>query len=164
MAATVGAALHWWARTRGDDTAIIVTEDRLSYRQLHDWSSRLARRLADEGVKPGDRVGLLGPNSFQWPVTALAIMKSGAVLVPMNARLKPAEIRKVADDAGLSALIAAPAHIGRARDARARGREFSGRGFDPVDAERSGPPDDFRIDRAPEEPIALIFTSGSTGL
>ena len=164
MATTVGAALHWWARTKGDETAIIVAEDRLTYRQLHDWSSRLARRLADDGVKPGDRIGLLAPNTLQWPVAALAIMKSGAVVVPMNARLKPAEIRKVADDAGLSALIAAPAHIGSAQDARASGREFSVLGFDTVDAERSGPPDDFRIDRAPEEPIALIFTSGSTGL
>jgi fatty-acyl-CoA synthase len=164
MAATVGAALHWWARTKGDDTAIIVAEDQLSYRQLHDWSSRLARRLADDGVKPGDRIGLLAPNTLQWPVAALAIMKSGAVLVPMNSRLKPAEIRKVADDSGLSAVIAAPSHIGSAQDARSSGREFSVLGFDTVDAERSGEPDDFRIDCASEEPIAVIFTSGSTGL
>src|SRR6201993_3407120 len=164
MAATVGAALHWWARTKGDDTAIIVADDRLTYRQLHDWSSRLARRLSDEGVKPGDRVGLLGPNSLQWPVTALAIMKSGAVLVPLNSRLKPAEIRKIADDAGISSMISAPSPVAAAEAARTSGREFSVVGFDIVDAERSGEPDDFRVDGAPEEPIAVIFTSGSTGL
>ena len=73
MAATVGAALHWWARTKADETAIIVAEERLTYRQLHEWSSRLARRLAGDGVKPGDRVGLLAPNSLHWPVAALAI-------------------------------------------------------------------------------------------
>ncbi len=113
MTATVGSALHWWARTKGDQPAILLGEDQLSYRQLHDRSGRLARRLADDGVKPGDRVGLLAPNALQWPVAALAIMKAGAVLVPFNARLRPAEVRKIADDAGLSMLIAAPSLVSK---------------------------------------------------
>ncbi len=164
MAATVGSALNWWARTKGEDTALIVAEDRLTYRQLHDWSSRLARRLTDEGVKPGDRVGLLGPNSLDWPVTALAIIKAGAVLVPLNARLKAAEIRKVADDSGLSLVLANQAHAQTAEEARSGGRDFVVLDFTVVQDERLGVPDDFRIDRAPEDPIAIIFTSGSTGL
>jgi fatty-acyl-CoA synthase len=164
MAATVGSALQWWARTNPDHPAILLGDDRLSYRELHDWSGRLARRLADDGVKPGDRVGLLAPNSLQWPVAALAIMKAGAVLVPFNARLKPAEVRKIADDAGLSMLIAAPSHTAIAHEARRAGREFAVLSFDGVDAERTGDPDDFRVDRTGEEPIAVIFTSGSTGL
>src|ERR1700758_5651961 len=125
MAATVGSALHWWARTKGDQPAILLGSDQLSYRQLHDWSGRLARQLADDGVKPGDRVGLLAPNSLQWPVAALAILKSGAVLVPLNSRLKPAEIGKVADDAGMSAVIAAPTHVATAESARAGDRAFA---------------------------------------
>lgn len=164
MATSVGSALHWWARTKGDDAAIILGEDRLTYRDLHNWSGRLARRLADSGVKPGDRVGVLAPNMLQWPVAALAIIKCGAVLVPMNARLKPSEIRKVADDSGLSALVAAPANLGNAEDARVGGREFTVLGLDVVDGEKEGDADDFRIDREPDEPIAVIFTSGSTGL
>ena len=164
MAATVGSALHWWARTKGDQPAILLGEDQLSYRQLHDWSGRLARRLVDDGVKPGDRLGLLAPNALQWPVAALAIMKAGAVLVPLNARLKPAEVRKIADDAGLSLLIAAPSHTAVAQEAREAGREFAVLSFDTVDGERTGEPDDFRVDRAGAEPIAVIFTSGSTGL
>ncbi|TAM69723.1 AMP-binding protein [Mycobacterium sp.] len=164
MAATVGSALHWWARTKGDQPAVVLAEDQLSYRQLHDWSGRLARRLVDDGVKPGDRIGLFAPNALQWPVAALAIMKAGAVLVPFNARLKPAEIRKIADDAGLSLMIAAPSTTTVAHEARESGRDFAVLSFDTVNAERTGQPDDFRIDRAAEEPIAVIFTSGSTGL
>jgi fatty-acyl-CoA synthase len=164
MAATIGSALHWWARTKGEVPAILLGDDQLSYRQLHDWSGRMARRLADEGVKPGDRVGLFAPNTLQWPVAALAIMKAGAVLVPFNARLKPAEVRKIADDAGLSLLIAAHSHTAIAHEACQAGREFAVLSLDAVDAERTGEPDDFRIDRAGEEPIAVIFTSGSTGL
>lgn len=164
MAATVGSALHWWARTKGDQPAIILGAEQLSYRQSHDWSGRLARRLVDDGVKPGDRVGVLAPNALQWPVAALGIMKSGAVMVPFNARLKAAEIRKIADDAGLSLLIAAPTHTAVAHEAREAGREFAVLSFDYVDAERTGAPDDFRVDPAGDEPIAVIFTSGSTGL
>ncbi len=164
MAATVGSALHWWARTKGDQPAIILGAEQLSYRRLHDWSGRLARRLVDDGVKPGDRVGVLAPNALQWPVAALGIMKSGAVMVPFNARLKAAEIRKIADDAGLSLLIAAPTHTAVAHEAREAGREFAVLSFDYVDAERTGAPDDFRVDPAGDEPIAVIFTSGSTGL
>src|SRR6516164_3280466 len=164
MAATAGSARHSWARTKGDQPAILLGDDQLSYRQLHDWSGRLARRLSDDGVKPGDRVGLLAPNAMQWPVAALAIMKAGAVLVPFNARLKPAEVRKIADDAGLSLLIAAPSHTAVAHEACRAGREFAVLSFDSVDAERTGAPDDFRIDRGGGEPIAVIFTSGSTGL
>lgn len=164
MTATVGSALRWWARTKGDENAILIGDEGLTYRQLEHWSSRLGRQLADQGVKPGDRVGLLAPNALQWPVAALAILKCGAILVPLNARLKPAEIRKVADDAGLTALISAPAQFAQAEQARVIGREFEVHGFDIVDAQRSGGPDDFRIDRDVEEPIAVIFTSGSTGM
>lgn len=167
MAATVGSALNWWAKTKGDVVAIRVGDEHLTYRDLHDWSSRLARKLVDSGVSPGDRVGLLSPNLLQWPVVALAVIKAGAVLVPFNARLKPAEIRKVADDAGLSRLISAPGTLAAAEAAAADGA-FEVLGFDIVDDVRDdvqgGERDDFRIERAPEDPIAVIFTSGSTGL
>jgi fatty-acyl-CoA synthase len=164
MAATVGSALNWWAKNKGDHVAIRVGDDQLTYRELQHWSSRLARQLVDSGVKPGDRVGLLSPNMLQWPVAALAILKTGALLVPFNARLKPAEVRKVADDSGLSALVAAPGQLAIAHEAKESGREFTVLGFDTVDAARDGEPDDFCIDRNLEDPVAVIFTSGSTGL
>ncbi|KUH67531.1 fatty-acid--CoA ligase [Mycolicibacterium novocastrense] len=164
MAATVGSALKWWARTKGNRVAIRVGAEQLTYRELQDWSSRVARKLVDEGVKPGDRVGLLSPNALQWPVIALAILKTGALLVPFNARLKPAEIRKVADDSGLSAMVAGPGPLAAATEAKGSGREFALLGFDAVDTLRDGGPEDFCIDRGLEDPIALIFTSGSTGL
>ena len=110
MAATVASAVRWWARTAGDRPAIVVDDDTLTYRELHDWTGRVARRLADAGVKPGDRVGLFAPNCLHWPLAALAVLRSGAVLVPLNSRLRPAEVRKVADDAGISAMFAPASH------------------------------------------------------
>jgi fatty-acyl-CoA synthase len=164
MAATVGSALHWWARTKGDATAVVVDDERLTFRELHDWSGRLARRLTELGIRPGDRVGLAAPNCLQWPVVALAVLKSGAVLVPLNPRFKAAEIRKTADDAEFSAVIAAPAQRDSVDEARAAGGDFVVHGLDIVDGQRSGPAEDFRVDLEPTEPIAVIFTSGSTGM
>lgn len=164
MAATVGSALHWWARTAGDRAAVIVDDDTLTYRQLDDWSSRVARRLVDAGIKPGDRVGLLAPNCLYWPVAALAVFKAGAVLVPLNSRLKPAELRKVADDAGVSAVFAASTHLAVAQDALEGGREFDILDLDGVAAQRIGDADEFRVETDAEDAIAVIFTSGSTGL
>ena len=57
MAATIGAALNWWARTKGDETALIVGEQQLTYRELHDWSGRWRAHSRERGIEPGDRVG-----------------------------------------------------------------------------------------------------------
>ncbi|MDW5610697.1 class I adenylate-forming enzyme family protein [Mycolicibacterium sp. D5.8-2] len=164
MAATVGSALSWWARTKGGQPAVHVGNDTTTYGELAHWSGRLARRLAESGVAPGDRVGLLSPNAIQWPAAALAVIKSGAVLVPLNSRLKPAEIRKVADDAGITLVITHPSHRESAERAAALGQPFAVLDFDVVDRLRVGAPDDFSVERPADDPIAVIFTSGSTGL
>lgn len=164
MTATIGAALDWWARTKGSTTALVVSEETLTYRELRNWSSRIARHVADQGIKPGERVGLLGPNSLTWPAAALGILKSGAVLVPLNSRFKPAELRAIADEAGLSAVIADPGFTGLAEETAALGDGFGVIPYADLDAVRAGGDDDFRVDIAAEEPAAVIFTSGSTGL
>lgn len=164
MAATVASALRWWARTKGDQTAVVVDGEEISYRQLQHWSSRLARRLAADGVRPGDRIGLLAANCLHWPVVALAVLKTGAVLVPMNARLKAAEIRKIADDATVSGVIAATAQFPAALEAGGSGTPFTLWNLDIADTDIDGAADDFALEIEPEAPIAVIFTSGSTGL
>ncbi|CRK54028.1 Fatty-acid--CoA ligase [Rhodococcus sp. RD6.2] len=164
MAATIGSALHWWADTKGDQRALIVDDEALTYRQLQDWSSRVARRIVDAGIAPGDRVGVVGPNSITWPVLALGVLKAGAVLVPLNPRLKPAELRKVLDDAGAVLTIAPAEFAEQIEQTRARGAEFQALSFDDFAGLRDGGRDDFRIDRGYEDPVAILFTSGSTGL
>ncbi|EME19777.1 class I adenylate-forming enzyme family protein [Rhodococcus triatomae] len=164
MAATIGSALHWWADTKGDQRALIVDDETLTYRQLQDWSSRVARRIADAGIAPGDRVGVLGPNSITWPVLALGVIKAGAVLVPLNPRLKPAELRKVLDDAGAVMTIAPTEFTEQIEQTRELGTDFQALSFGDFTGLRDGDRDDFRIDRDYDEPVAILFTSGSTGL
>ncbi|GAB3141466.1 long-chain fatty acid--CoA ligase [Amycolatopsis stemonae] len=159
MSATVGAALAWWARNRPTAAAFVFDDETLDYATVESWSSRIAEHLRSEGVRAGDRVGLFAPNSVPWPVAALGVIKAGAVLVPLNSRFKPAELRKVLDDSGAEVVIAGDALKGVAEEAGVT----TVVPFSAVDVLRSGPATAFRIDRAEDEPIAVIFTSGSTG-
>ncbi|SEC11726.1 fatty-acyl-CoA synthase [Rhodococcus pyridinivorans] len=164
MASTVGSALHWWAKTKGEQNAIVVADEALTYRELQDWSSRVARTIVDRGVEAGQRVGVLGPNSLTWPVVALGVLKAGAVLVPLNPRYKPAELRKVADDSGLTLVVTPSEFTTVVDDARALGDTFDILEFSDIVPLREGGQDDFRIDVGPDEPTAVLFTSGSTGM
>ncbi|MGQ0629715.1 MAG: class I adenylate-forming enzyme family protein [Sporichthyaceae bacterium] len=164
MTASVTSALRWWARTKGEDTALILDEDSLSFRELQDWSSAVGRDLAARGVKAGDRVGVLGGNSLEWCAAALGVLKSGAVLVPLNPRLVAPELHTIATDAGASAVIADTAFEPLLKEVQALGAELSVVGFDTVADLRGGPTDDFVVEIAPDDPAMVIFTSGTTGL
>ncbi len=165
MTATIGKALDWWARTKGDTTAVVFSGSQISYRALRDWSSRIARLLVEtRGVAPGNRVGLLGPNSLEWPAAALGVLKAGGVLVPLNSRYRPAELRKIADEAGIDVVIVAPGFEQLAEDTAAVGRPFAIVSYTELVDLRDGGIDDYRVDLEPDEPTTILFTSGSTGL
>jgi fatty-acyl-CoA synthase len=164
MATSVGSALHWWARTKGDETALVFGDDTIDYRTLRDWSSAIARTLHDHGVAEGDRVGLLGGNTPEWAAVALGVMKAGAVLVPLNPRLVAAELHKLVQDSGATWVVAEAGFTGLLDDVRGLGSTFGTVDIAGLSALRGGGYDDFRIDRDPHEPVALLFTSGSTGL
>lgn len=163
MTATVGSALDWWARTQPTRAAYVFDEETLDYATVDAWTSRLAEHLRAEGVAPGDRVGVLAPNSVPWPIAALAVLKAGAVLVPLNSRFKPAELRKILDDAGATAIISDDALKGVVEEANSLGTPVAVVPFSAVEVLRDGEPSAFRVDRGVDEPIAIIFTSGSTG-
>ncbi|KLU08341.1 o-succinylbenzoate--CoA ligase [Kocuria sp. SM24M-10] len=89
----------------GPKVAVIHGDDALTYRQLHERSARLAGALASAGVRPRDRVALLGENSPAFLETLFAVGMVGAVLVPLNTRLAVPEIRYQLEDSGAKLLI-----------------------------------------------------------
>lgn len=164
MTATIGAALAWWARTQPEAPAFVFADETLDYGTVEHWSSRVARKLTEQGVSEGDRVGLMGGNTVPWPVAALAVMKAGGVLVPLNPRFKPAELRKVLDDSGATVVIADDPLVPTVTGAADLGGAVTTVTFSDVLSVREGGVDTFRVDRGDEDPIAVIFTSGSTGM
>ncbi|GGB37287.1 fatty-acyl-CoA synthase [Flexivirga endophytica] len=83
------------ARMTPDKAALVQDGHRVSYRQLHLSSTRLARGLRGRGVAAGDRVAFLGLNSIELVTAMFATASLGAVFVPLNTRLAPPELRYV---------------------------------------------------------------------
>lgn len=169
MAASIACALEYWARSKGEADALVFAAERVSFRELRDWSGRFGRDLADRGVEPGDRVGLLGGNTVEWATAAFAVLRAGGVLIPINPRLVPAEMHTLLQSSGVSVVLAETAYTDRLAEVTDLGSKFdvldlaTAREFQQSSAETAGD-ESFRVERDPDDPLAVIFTSGSTGL
>ena len=86
-------------------TAIIAKEEELTFATLNRRVHALAGHLQNEGVKQGERVGVLLPNCAAIPLSYFATQKIGAVTVILDARLKGKELQGVLCDADLKLLI-----------------------------------------------------------
>ena len=65
----------------------------------------IALGLADLGVQPGDRVGLISENRPEWSIVDLAILSAGGVVVPLYTTQAPDQIRFILEDSGARALL-----------------------------------------------------------
>ena len=96
------------------DRPVVVSEaGRITHAELDDQSRRLAGRLVAAGVSKAGRVGLMAPNGLEWVVTAMAVMRIGAVLVPLSTLLKPPELQAQLEVASVSHLVVAREFRGR---------------------------------------------------
>jgi acyl-CoA synthetase (AMP-forming)/AMP-acid ligase II len=92
-------------RERPDATAMIFGERSTSYGELDRYSNRIANGLIGLGIENQERIGYLGKNSDHYFALLLGATKAGAVLVPINWRLAPAEIATILADAGITLLF-----------------------------------------------------------
>ena len=69
-----------------DATAVVAGRTRLTYRQLDAWTRDVAQLLRQQGVAPGDRVGLFFGRSVESVVSTLAVVRAGAAYVPLDER------------------------------------------------------------------------------
>lgn len=89
---TLGDLIDEMAARYPANLALICGEDRLTYTQLRDEASNLARGLLALGVRPGDRVASLISNRPEFLITCLAVAKVGAVFAPLNTWHQPREL------------------------------------------------------------------------
>ena len=62
----------------------------ITNQQLYDQETKLAKHLVNTGIRRGDRVGILGPNSISWIIGEFAIIMAGALSVHMTIGRKDA--------------------------------------------------------------------------
>ncbi|WP_246430411.1 AMP-binding protein [Streptomyces rectiverticillatus] len=89
-----------------DRPAVVDGDFRCTYAQLWDRSQRLAGLLAENGVRPGDRVCVLAPNTHLMLEAHYGVPLAGAVLVALNTRLAPAEIAYILEHSGARLVLA----------------------------------------------------------
>lgn len=84
----------------GDHTALIGNGRRRTYKELADWTNRLAHALTEDlGVKPGNRVLIRSANNPAMVACWLAATKAGAVVVNTMPMLRAGELSKIVDKA-----------------------------------------------------------------
>ncbi len=147
------------ASRRHSRTAVVCGASALSYADLERLAASIGRRLAGKGAGAGDRVAALFPNCHLYLATYFAALQAGLVLVPLNTRLTPAELRAILAHSEARALIGAPELL---RPLLGDGERAGGEGFItaalPVAARAP------RADEAaPPDMAHLYYTSGTTG-
>ena len=91
------------AKGFGDHTALIGNGRRRTYKELTDWTNRLAHALVEDlGVKPGNRVLIRSANNPAMVAAWLAATKAGAVVVNTMPMLRAGELAKIVDKAEIT--------------------------------------------------------------
>lgn len=92
----------------------------LTYRQLNDQVNRFAAALQGLGVKKGDRVVVMFPNSPQFIIAAYGAWRAGAILVPCNPLYVPRELEHLINDAEAETFVVMSSFYERLKSIRAR--------------------------------------------
>ncbi|MQA14281.1 MAG: long-chain-fatty-acid--CoA ligase [Pseudonocardiaceae bacterium] len=107
------ASLDHHAERRPDAEVLRCGDRRLTYRELHGRVDAVAAGLAERGVDRGDVVALLLLNCPEFLETTLAVAKLGAVFLPLNYRLAPAEWAYILGHGRARVVVSEPELAGR---------------------------------------------------
>src|SRR5919112_960781 len=145
--------------------ALKLDDGIVTYAQLDDLTARVAGLLAEKGVEPGDRVGIMLPNVPYFAIAYYGVLRAGGVVVPMNVLLKGREVTIYLDNPEAKLLFAWHGFEDAAREGSTEAGaelvtvkpgEFEGLAgaADPVAglAERDG-----------SDTAVILYTSGTTG-
>ena len=157
-ATTLDRLLTAQAGRTPDAVAVIADGDnrQLSYRELDQRAERLARQLRANGVGPGTPIGVLARLGLDLICAAVAVLKAGAIFVPLDPDQPDARLEFLVGDCGAPVVLAA----GRLAPRLPATIQVLPLEYDP-DLPHDGPG---TATAQPGDPAYLIYTSGSTGI
>ena len=157
----------------GDHTALIGNGRRRTYKELADWTNRLAHALtADLGIRPGNRLLIRSANNPAMVACWLAATKAGAVVVNTMPMLRAGELKKYVDKAEITHALCDTRLMDEmtacAKDSRFLKivAGFDGTANHDAELDRLAlekPVQFDSIDTAQDDVALIGFTSGSTG-
>jgi long-chain acyl-CoA synthetase len=167
---------------------LVHEDERATIGQARGAAIAFARRLIDDGVKPGDRVAIIMRNLPEWPVAFWAGVLAGAIVTPLNAWWTGAELEYGLKDSGSSIVVVDNERYERIREhlpncpdvrkvyiARAK-EEIADPAVQRLES-AIGPVSswgshaggnamtgaDELVQRGPDDDVAIFYTSGTTG-
>lgn len=137
-----------------DKVAVTFGQKNLTYRQLDDAVNGIAGALYKKGIKPGGRVGIYMERAVWMPVAMLAVLRCGAIYVPMDPMYPAQRLRWMVEDAAMAIILTDPIHM----------HEVHGFGAEALLVENAINAECGPVPESDLEQLAyIIFTSGSTG-
>ena len=104
---TIGSLVDERATRDGSREALVFEGRRWTFAEFSRDVDAVARGLIDLGIGPGDKVSLWMMNRPEWIYAALAVMRIGAVLVPINTRFRTDDAAYVLNQSDSTTLIIA---------------------------------------------------------
>lgn len=167
------------ARLYPDETAYVEIRPlsnrrkAVTWREFHARTNRLANALLRRGVRKETGVFLLGKNSLNWMECYFGVLKTGAIIIPLNFRFTDRDISHCADVAGPTAFIFDPEYGARIESLKASLKTVENyicmgetdlpgiENFEMVIGQASPAAQRAQLDD--QHTCALYFTSGTTG-
>ncbi len=97
--------LHMAAVLDPDKVAVDFCGTEITFSELYSYSNRLANGLIEAGIKKGDRIGLMLPNSPQLVMAFWALLETGAIILNLNPMYTAEELEAMASKTGMTGMI-----------------------------------------------------------
>lgn len=102
---TIGMALDEAARQYGDRVATVFHNGAVTYNQLKQTADLIACGFLKLGIGKGDKIAIWMAGYSEWALVYFALMRIGAIIVPVNTRYRPEEIEYVLNKSRASLLV-----------------------------------------------------------
>jgi long-chain acyl-CoA synthetase len=163
---TIVEALDRAVRLFPDRVALEVPEGDVTYADLAELVEGTAERLAEEGLRPGDRLAVCLPNGLDIVVAIWACARAGLVFVGLSTRLQPPQWAYMLRHSGASLALGAPEYLDGVRRAAADAGMPAGAAR-PVGDHLTGRRRPWKGESIPfpseDDVYGVIYTSGTTG-
>ncbi len=169
---TLAQALFRNARRAPHRTALVSAGARRTYAELDARVNQTAHALAATGLRKGDRLALMSPNTEGFVDTFYAAMRLGLVVVPVNPRLAAPEVTYLLDDSGARAFVfdSMLAQVALQGCAAAAEKPAVVLASDPTDKHdslaaraRAASAEDPGVEVTEDDDAEILYTSGTTG-
>jgi long-chain acyl-CoA synthetase len=166
------------ARREPGKVALILDDIKLRYAELNGAANKVANGLVKLGVKPGDKVALMLPNTPHFVIAYYAILKAGGVVVPLNVLFKRHEVEYHLEDSDATALIVWEGFLGEAAEGFSKAKNCHNLivaqapgstapipdGALPLNALMADTSPVFdTVQTMPDDTAVILYTSGTTG-